>query len=271
MKKSILLSFSILLLVVGSTSCDKVAFGTQDKEAERTLSTPPPIEMIAGITQHKPGRSDSTAVAEPPFYFEQSEDLRDEVEVSGLRPDRYINNSDHFYIKDVTPEDVAGAFYEYEIWSGQDVLSHGENMRNYPDVTDLGDGILRLIIGDGNFKYYQYFDLLEGIASEVFYVASGCADYIRRGEDTYLFAQFDYSDRVQRDNTVLRIVSIFDGITIAEIDRDFISPTSGAETLVFLSASEIYVEYRTASSILMENDVNQEITSNREVISLQQG
>jgi len=65
---------------------------------------------------------------------------------------------------------------------------------------------------------------------------------------------------------VLKIVSIFDGEVIAEIDRDFYSATLGAESLIFLSDKEIYADYRSGISIYADDDFDVDIKNNREII-----
>jgi len=172
----------------------------------------------------------------------------------------------NFYIHDVTPEGGVGALYEYEITSWYGItMSFGSNMHEYPTITQLDGEILRLDIVSGtNYREIQYFDLNNQFTSEVFFVPSIYTDYLDLYNEQYLVAFFDFLDYPERCETVLKIVNIFDGSVIAEIDRGFAYLTSAAETLILISDKEVYVEYFSASDYGSDSRV-----LCREIISFQ--
>jgi len=170
--------------------------------------------------------------------------LQTQARDDSTSPNAFCINTTNYYIHEITSSNTVGAIYEYEIRAGNTVLASETNMVEQPYISDLGEGIIRLIIGDGtNHKYIQYFDIYRVAYSDVFMVPSIFSDYVDTN-DNHLLSYFDYSSD---NSTILKILDIFDSAYVIEIGRDFISPVTGADQLMFISENEIYVNYSSAS------------------------
>jgi hypothetical protein len=254
----------ISIMLIGIAGCGSSRLGLRDTNTYNDFD-----QLIT--------ESDSTSLSNPEIcatYLDENEiiDLQP-VEVESFAGGREWGvDKDDYYIHDITPPgDKAFDLYEYKIWFGNQGIISGTTTLREPMITELDDGILRLQISYGtNHSDIQYFDTFNGISSEPVEVNSGYADYICSYDNKYLLAYFAYSDIVQRDTVVLKIINIFDGSTFAIIERDFYdSPSHGAETMIFLSDSEIYIDYESKSSIETYTTTGQ-LTTTREIICFQQ-
>ena len=256
----------IMLIIFGTIFCYQLSLDPQNEEVVENFSYS--ILLPTDYTDLLP---ENIKLSEVRSNDKETNNLpADELELDYTCPNRCIINDPDFYIRAVTPDGETGEFYEYMISWGNEVVSSDTNMLKSPYITRLGDGILRLEIGYGtNHTGVQYFDLYNELVSEEYIVAYKYADYACNFEDKYLFAYITETYDAGEESTVLKIVNIFDGSIVAEIDRDFFSSVRGAEALMFLSDKEIYVEYERKSDIAIHSETGQIIT-NREIILFQQ-
>ena len=173
---------------------------------------------------------------------------------------RFIINTTHYCIYDITPEDSVVAKYEYMIKSGTTIMRQETDLVHEPSITELDNGILRLEIGDGsNYNRIQYFDVYNVRASEVYTVPSIFVDFVT--DSNQLLAFFDYS---KNHEPILKVMDIFTNSEIADINRAFVSPVTGADALIFLIENEIYIDYPTGGTI-SNSENEREIICFREV------
>ena len=172
----------------------------------------------------------------------------------------YLINDNYYHVKyePVDGYSKDGNFYEYAIFNGDNIILKESNLPYVPNIEWCENGILRVDIALGtNARKLRYCNVHTQTISKMFLVPSVYADFISYvytdgiSEFVNLFASFDYDEN--RD-TVLVIFDIFEYRVIATIKRDFIAPTSGANSIIFLSEDTIYIDYDTIDS--SDNRIN---------------
>ena len=108
--------------------------------------------------------------------------------------------------------------------------------------------MLKLELSYGsNARTVQYFDVRNGLTSEVFDIASAYADFFAFDSynDSAFIAYPDVDDKVHYHETAnvhVIVADVFNGDEY-RIERDFISLLTGVNNMVFLSSNELYIDY----------------------------
>ena len=128
--------------------------------------------------------------------------------------------------------------YRYCITDGSAILAEGIKKGTEPEITELGNGIIRLYMGFGtNAASVQYFDVWNGRKSEVFSPYANYTDFANENTQEYLIAYFASSSE-----PVLTIKDIFDEQGFStKIDKNFCY--ADCKQMIILNENEIYLDY----------------------------
>jgi len=174
-----------------------------------------------------------------------------------------MRGSDYTII-DISKEgELSNSRWYFRLESGGNVMDEGIKRGKRPEITDLGNGIYRLVLTYGfNFIRCQYFDVDNNRCSEEFVIPSAYADYFNNTDGTELFAYFKRV--VDGKYAKLIVQNIFDEDFSISIEYDCASAMAPDNKLTFLNENEIFVEYRDTKTY--ENI--QEIVNIREEIEM---
>lgn len=157
----------------------------------------------------------------------------------------YIINEQYYYIKSIpsNKHNIDRNLYEYAVFQKDRILFKESGLFYRPNIENIY-GIVRVVVTYGtNHKEIKYYNTYTNIISESFLVPSVHADYLSGAANHInLFASFDYD---ANKNTVLVVSDIFSNEILSTVHRSFISPTSGANKIVFLSDNIIFIDYDT--------------------------
>ena len=162
----------------------------------------------------------------------------------------YIAKEQYYQIKSYpSSESPVGIFYEYIVFEEDKIICKESNLVYRPNI-DCYHGVIRVQVAWGtNQREVQYYNVITKMLSPVYLVPSVYADYFSNydsSESVDLFASFEYDED---NNPVLVIHDLFSGNAISTIKRNFISPTSGANSMLFLNENAIYIDYDTLDEL----------------------
>ena len=171
---------------------------------------------------------------------------------------RYVFYTPNCKLVDLTADGEIGGFnWYYEIKNGDSVLASAVWHRLEPHISEVDSGVFKLELSYGsNARTVQYFDVRTGFTSEVYSIASEYADYFELDYPANIgfIAYLHFDDSVHYNkaaNVYVIVADVFSGDKY-RIDREFLSPLTGVNNMVFVNGNELYLDYEVIDGAIRE-------------------